>query len=447
MDMMVEEVDTDDKVQYSSFYIKSEQAFNDNRTVNICTGSDARDNYPNYSLDTESSETAKNTQNVEVPKTEQSMEHRYVPSSCNASGSRDKLFPHQNGISGKRYFNEPEHPSRLCSDGPTYAICIKYEPDEDLCNMTEQCISGSNTPPRKQFDQAQDYCSTVDNSYCYKDCRLALDGQSQDFQIKYEPIKCEIQESSVPENAKECDVTDCSLTSDNSVCNFHEHDHTYSKCYEDLHYSDGKITIPKLKGSGDYKCDICSYCATSPSHLEAHKRVHRGEKPYKCGVCSYSATNANYLAVHERMHMLEETLECDVCRNRETPSGNLTKQKRKHPDEKSFMCDMCSYHTKWSRDLAAHKRKHTGEKPYKCELCSYSTVQSEHLKIHKRKHTGEKPYKCDVCSYSTAQSGHLERHKRKHTGEKPYKCELCSYSTAWPSALAMHRRRHTDEKV
>jgi len=108
---------------------------------------------------------------------------------------------------------------------------------------------------------------------------------------------------------------------------------------------------------------------------------------------------------------------CDICGSILSTRSNLEAHKRIHTGEKPFVCNVCGYASVRKSDLKKHMRTHSGIKPYLCQICGRSFTQNSHLKVHMRRHSVEKEFNCSTCEETFSSFELLERHQRlEHSG-------------------------------
>ena len=350
---MDEEVDMEDFVHNFSFQIKSEPKVYQMSAVHISTGTEPSEQYPDnetsyasgdYKCDIVSREISQNPPNVDVEiKEELNIHDSPGPNTWNVTDSTEHTFDNSSNNSTTSNSHAHKRPNLILDNEADYAVCIKYEP-----NSCKEMDSSSKDNPNMPFLQTEEYQDIPNNaqnsqhfdhgddSYFGECGRTSSDLRNhdtlnRDVQPKSRPNKCEVLELNAQEKTNDCSEQNV----DNSVHNYHNHDHTYTTyskkscrshnvniadardeeiCQGDV-CSDMAINDQdhkgKHKGKKLYQCDLCSYSTISLSYLEAHKQKCKGEKLYKCDMCSYTATSSCHIDAHKRYHTRERMYKRD----------------------------------------------------------------------------------------------------------------------------------------
>ncbi|XP_032872110.1 zinc finger protein 271-like, partial [Amblyraja radiata] len=195
-----------------------------------------------------------------------------------------------------------------------------------------------------------------------------------------------------------------------------------------------------------YECDVCGKACRSPSELEAHRRVHTGERPFDCSDCGKSFTTANVLETHRRLHTGEKPYGCSTCGKNFALLSRLRQHRQLHTGEKPHVCPTCGKSFARVSALWVHQRVHSSERPFTCSDCGKGFKSSRELKVHRHVHTSERPYTCSDCGKGFTQYSGLQNHQRTHTGERPYTCAQCGKGFPTSTRLLIHQRSHAGER-
>ena len=223
------------------------------------------------------------------------------------------------------------------------------------------------------------------------------------------------------------------------VCPFCNHTSFWIKD----HYK--HVQAKHIPGPSPFKCPRCSYQNTRLKQVLAHQTCHSDKLPFCCEVeaCTFKTKSLPNLKKHEKIHT-EQKFNCPTCDKSFGHKYTMEQHQAVHSNEKKYKCSVCTYSTKYSSHMAAHKRVHDG-RVHRCTFdgCQYWTPKGTLLKAHIRAHNGEKCFKCETCGKGFVEAGQLKRHQKIHSTEKPFKCDIddCTYSTNRRDKLKEHEGR------
>lgn len=173
------------------------------------------------------------------------------------------------------------------------------------------------------------------------------------------------------------------------------------------------------KSKDPFSCSLCGKSYPDSITFKRHGRIHQNGRIHLCHLCGKGFVLRFALSKHiEMVHNNLRPFVCQICNKGCFSKIDVEAHIRMHTGEKPFKCNLCD--KKFSRrvNLNVHLRRHNGEKRHWCQYCGKGFLDSNNYKRHKYTHTGEKPHSCPHCPKQFTQSGHLSKHlKTMHKGK------------------------------
>lgn len=110
------------------------------------------------------------------------------------------------------------------------------------------------------------------------------------------------------------------VTNDGDVCDKCSVGNKFYSCTQCDEKFEDEDSLNEHEKSHSFVCSICNYSYTRDSHLQAHMRIHTGEKPYTCNMCNESFAWNHHLQRHMKVHYKENCNFCTICQK---PFGSI----------------------------------------------------------------------------------------------------------------------------
>ena len=108
-----------------------------------------------------------------------------------------------------------------------------------------------------------------------------------------------------------------------------------------------------------FKCNICLKLFVSKADLNAHYRIHTGERPFAFQLCDKKFAQKTHLVQHQATHSGVRSFKCSICQEGRYFKTKLgLNQHMVFHYEPKFACSHCDYKTYTTSDLKKHEKLH-----------------------------------------------------------------------------------------
>ncbi|KAK9540196.1 hypothetical protein VZT92_002664 [Zoarces viviparus] len=166
-------------------------------------------------------------------------------------------------------------------------------------------------------------------------------------------------------------VPSAQTTLSTAVSNTHRADKTSTSSFSSINKIMSSTAAPSFRGSTApslASIEVAIAARHRASLLARHNKsqtdsiaaYEQRRKSYVCRACGKAFSGLSNLEAHERVHTGEKPFRCDTCGKRFSEAGNLKKHQRVHTGEKPFSCNQCGKRFAWICNLRTHQQSATG---------------------------------------------------------------------------------------
>ncbi|KAL3279340.1 hypothetical protein HHI36_016847 [Cryptolaemus montrouzieri] len=152
-----------------------------------------------------------------------------------------------------------------------------------------------------------------------------------------------------------------------------------------------KKHLKEIHAEKDFHCIICGKDCEDKRTLYYHEQLHLEEFGIECSYCHKKLLTEEKLVLHQRIHKyVKKKHVCNICGKGFKQLDKLEAHVRVHTGEKPFTCNFCGKAFNHQNNLQHHIRLHTGDTPYRCLFCSKEFSNSHSLRKHMSTHEAER---------------------------------------------------------
>lgn len=209
-------------------------------------------------------------------------------------------------------------------------------------------------------------------------------------------------------------------------------EHDYKKHIERFHNT-----------SSRFQCNICDKSYANNFGLNQHTNTTHLGTPYMCSVngCHKFFKSVKGRNLHEQKHVGVLQFKCDICSFNATSLSALRSHKVSHSASKRFPCRYCPKRFTRTNDRKRHEEKSCPAKGKHFASLSIGVCTDGQDEPKVTSKSGRKGHRCSLCHKTFLTKEKLTSHMTSiHRRERTYACTECMKTFSSRSLLGAHRR-------